>query len=83
MTEDPVTTKHIDDVTRRCNAALSAEFGNQHYVSSGDRSGNAFAFEFWWPAYGVEGARRLKVVVSDAEHVGVENMAYPPPARAS
>ena len=79
MSEEPITAKHIGDVTKRCYDVLAPLFGDQHHVSSMDRGGNLYAFEFVWPAYGAKDARRLKVVVSEAEDVGVENMVYPPP----
>lgn len=67
--------EHIADVTQRCLAMLSEQWGDQHIVMSHDgRTGKPVAFEFWWPTYGVPGAVCLKLVVSDATEVGVENM---------
>jgi hypothetical protein len=75
---DEITMRHVGEVTGICERTLRASWGQQHTITSSEDL-NPYAFEFWWPAFGVEGARRLKVVVSDAENVGVENMAYPPP----
>lgn len=50
---------HIDDVTRRCFDALQPVFGKQYTVFHYEADGHT-AFEFWWPAFGVEGAQRLK-----------------------
>lgn len=64
----------IGDVTSECMGALRSALDGQHYVTAHTSDGEPFAFEFWWPAYGAEGAQLLKVVVSDATDVGVENM---------
>lgn len=70
MNEDPLT-----EIANRCLRALP--IGDQHVIYSQTRTGELVAFEFLW-----SDGRPYKVVVSEAEGVGVENMEYPPRARA-
>jgi hypothetical protein len=70
-------TKPIDAITTRCRAALSPEVDDQSMIYSTSAKHGTFAFEFRWTD-----GRLYKVVVSEAEDVGVENMVYPPGRKA-